>query len=368
MLTKRQYGIDLLRIMSMLMVLVLHILLRGGLLEKLEPFTTKYYAAWFAELICIGAVNCYAFISGYVSVEHKIKYYKIAVLWLQVAFYSVAITLFFAYVLNYKHSAQDIIDSFLPVTSKQYWYYTAYFALFFFSPFLNAMLNALNSRQMKILFITIFVIFSVIPTFKKVDLFNSSNGYSFIWLAMLYLIGGITKKLHSQNLKKKNLVFFLLLFIISVLTGLALRLYSLKHPDSKITQNYILNYSIVTNFISAYCLFLIAVNINITFKPVVNIIKFLSPLSFSVYLIHTNHWVWDNIMNKRFAHYTNFHALKFVAAVALTALSIYLICSVIDLVRLYLFKLLRIPQILAKLEENITYRLHKNEVKIPEKI
>ena len=368
MLAKRQYGIDLLRIISMLMVLVLHVLLKGGILDRLEPFSAKYYAAWFAEIVCIGAVNCYALISGFVSVERKFKYYKIALLWLQVVFYTVAITLIFAYVLNYEHTAQDIIDSFFPVTSKSYWYFTAYFALFFFCPFLNTMLNALNKRQLKILFATIFIIFSVIPTIKKIDLFNMANGYSFIWLMMLYLIGGITKKLQSHNFKRKNFVFLILLFFVSVIIGLAFKLYSAKNPDSAITQSYVIGYAFIPNFISAYCLFLISVNMDIKSKPIVSIIKFLSPLSFSVYLIHTNPWIWNEIMNKKFEHYTNLHAFRFVIAVALTVLAIYFICSSIDLIRYYLFKLLKLPQRLARLEENITNKLHKNEVKIPEEV
>ena len=73
---ERNLGIDLLRIISMLMIVVLHVLKKGGILENAEVNSAHYYVAWVLEALCIGAVNCYALISGYVGVNSKIKYHK----------------------------------------------------------------------------------------------------------------------------------------------------------------------------------------------------------------------------------------------------------------------------------------------------
>ena len=43
---ERNWGLDFLRILSMLMVVVLHLLGRGGVLANAEPFTANYWAAW----------------------------------------------------------------------------------------------------------------------------------------------------------------------------------------------------------------------------------------------------------------------------------------------------------------------------------
>jgi surface polysaccharide O-acyltransferase-like enzyme len=54
---KRNYGVDFLRIISMFMVVILHVLGHGGILKQAEPFTTKYWIAWLLEISCYCAVN-----------------------------------------------------------------------------------------------------------------------------------------------------------------------------------------------------------------------------------------------------------------------------------------------------------------------
>lgn len=56
---KRNYGLDLLRIISMCMVFTLHILGQGGILSAVTPYTVNYRVAWLLEICSFGAVNCY---------------------------------------------------------------------------------------------------------------------------------------------------------------------------------------------------------------------------------------------------------------------------------------------------------------------
>ena len=43
---ERNYGIDLLRIVSMMMVVLLHVLGQGGILDGSDPLTVKSETAW----------------------------------------------------------------------------------------------------------------------------------------------------------------------------------------------------------------------------------------------------------------------------------------------------------------------------------
>ena len=97
---ERNYGIDLLRILAMFMIVMLHVLGRGGILENATIFSAHYKIAWLLEVICYGAVNIYALISGYVGFRAKHKYVNIIMLWLQVIFYTVSITILFRNVWN----------------------------------------------------------------------------------------------------------------------------------------------------------------------------------------------------------------------------------------------------------------------------
>lgn len=89
---KRNSGIDLLRIISMLMIVVLHILAHGGLLgTKTELPGGRYEIVWFLETAAYCGVNCYALISGYVGVDREYRFTKIVPLHFQVLFYTIGI-------------------------------------------------------------------------------------------------------------------------------------------------------------------------------------------------------------------------------------------------------------------------------------
>ena len=92
---ERNYGIDFLRIISMFMIVILHILGNGGILASVQTGSVKYHLTWFMEIASYCAVNCYALISGYVGIYSKHKLSNIFYLWIQVIFYTLSITLLF---------------------------------------------------------------------------------------------------------------------------------------------------------------------------------------------------------------------------------------------------------------------------------
>ena len=91
MQTERNIGIDLLKIVSMLMIVTLHMLGHGGVLDDMPPMSRCYQVAWLIEIACYGAVNCYALASGFLTARCNIR--KLMELWLQVMFYSLMITI-----------------------------------------------------------------------------------------------------------------------------------------------------------------------------------------------------------------------------------------------------------------------------------
>lgn len=93
---RRNYGIDLLRMLAMWMVIILHILNKGGVLSAAAPLSAGYEAAKLLEAGAYCAVNCYGLISGYVGVQHRFQYSGAIALWLRVTFYTVSITAVFA--------------------------------------------------------------------------------------------------------------------------------------------------------------------------------------------------------------------------------------------------------------------------------
>ena len=129
---KRNYGIDFLRILSMLFVLLLHILKQGGILSSLDKLSLGYNLAWFIEVCAYCAVNCYALISGFIGYGSKHKYSNIINLYIQTAFYALLATGVFYVISPDEIGEKAFIKAILPFGFNLYWYFTAYFCMFFF--------------------------------------------------------------------------------------------------------------------------------------------------------------------------------------------------------------------------------------------
>lgn len=112
----RNYGIDFLRMISMIMIVMLHTLGHGGILRSVSFLSVHYQIAWLLEVIAFGAVNTYAMISGFVSVDSHFKISNILILWLQVLFYGILINTVFFFLLpesrihpaGYRHSFRSL--------------------------------------------------------------------------------------------------------------------------------------------------------------------------------------------------------------------------------------------------------------------
>lgn len=128
---ERNWGIDAMRILSMFMIVVSHVLYHGGILENVTVSSPQYYSAWFFQVFTYCAVNCYALISGFVGIHSKIRYSKLVKLWLQIVFYTLSITGMFTFLFPELISKISLVNAVFPVMRHQYWYMSAYFGMFF---------------------------------------------------------------------------------------------------------------------------------------------------------------------------------------------------------------------------------------------
>lgn len=109
--SSHNYGIDILRIISIVGVIVLHVLGHGGILASVES-PTSFSMAMAFETLAFPAVNCFVLISGYVGYRDDKLYPKlknIINLFFVVVFYSVLITLLFITTFS---SKRDLLASF----------------------------------------------------------------------------------------------------------------------------------------------------------------------------------------------------------------------------------------------------------------
>ncbi len=87
---KRNANMELLRMISMLMVVMLHGLGKSGLLVNLSiSGGANATIAWLLESLSLGAVNIFILISGYYLIDSKFKIGRLIELVAELLFYSV---------------------------------------------------------------------------------------------------------------------------------------------------------------------------------------------------------------------------------------------------------------------------------------
>lgn len=338
---KRNEGIELLRIISMIMILILHYLGHGGILDNLSANNFYYYIAWTLEGICFVAVNIYVLITGYFLCTSKANLKKIILLWLQIVFYSISIYFILCLFGFVSINFTNLLKAFTPITSTMYWFATVYICLYILSIFLNKFLKNLNKKEHLTLIIFLFIMFSFIPTISIYGAWlNFGNGYGIAWFIVLYVVAAFIRKYYkTKNISKKlviNYILFTLFIPISkfILVWLQSTILSgfISTETIKILEFKIYSYNSIFVFLSSVYLFLIFLNYKPRFFK--KIILTISPLTFAVYLIHENEflkgilWSYINPIN---------NIKYFFIHLPVTVLSIFVICIVIDFIRKRIF-------------------------------
>jgi surface polysaccharide O-acyltransferase-like enzyme len=137
---KRNYGVDLLRIISMINIINLHINLFSRQLS-LNYTSPKFYSIWRLEVFSFCAVDCFGLISGIVGYK-RYKFSNLIYIWIQLCFYSTSISLFL-FIKN-QINIKDLFLSLFPILIKRHWYINAYFSMYLLLPFINHGINSIK--------------------------------------------------------------------------------------------------------------------------------------------------------------------------------------------------------------------------------
>lgn len=324
MTPRRQSNIELLRIISMLMVLAVHI---DGASLGLPDLKGDFSALdgrsmWQlgVESLTIIGVNCFTLISGYFGIRLRLK--SMVSFLFQCVFYAVGIyTLFFIY-QPLKSSWNGWLESFLVLTHTGLWYIPAYFGLMLLSPFLNSATETLGKRRFFIL-LSAFIAFNVWCGWLWGGSFNPS-GYTLVQLIMVYLIGRYIR-LHTVEKKERRAVT--IMFLLYLATAACVFISSVLFLPKAFAYNSPLV------LVESIALFLAFRNMNINS----GFINYAAKSAFAVYLIHKAPVVFGGVMKPlviKIWHgcgLTSFSAF----AVALTV-AFYLLAMAIDPVRRFI--------------------------------
>ncbi len=281
MTTPRQSNLELLRIISMLMVVIVH--LDGAVLGLPEPMgctdnlSARDWWRLIVEAITIIGVNCFTLISGYFGIRARLSgFLKFT---FQCLFYAVAVYSIMA-ILGYADwSWTTWAEQWLIFSHTDLWYIPAYMGLYILSPFLNAGVESLSRKQFSII-LAGFITFNIWLGWIWGKPFNPT-GYTIIQLIMVYLIGRYIA-VHCKSLitrpstKWTSLTVYVVATIFIIVTSLYLR------------SGIAFAYNSPAVLLSSVAFFMLFAS----FRFQSTYINFMANSAFAVYLIHKNPFVW----------------------------------------------------------------------------
>ena len=348
---ERNYGIDFLRIICMLAMIIQHLLGHGWVMQQLNPQAWKYSLGSGLEAFSLFGISCFALISGYVGIQTRYRYTTLALQWMKVFLYSVSITLVLSFVTGNGLSANAITTALFPTFKNQYWYFSSYAGCFLLAPLLNMALRQMNKKQATVLVAGLVAAFSIASTLSRTDALYVSHGKNTLWLIILYVIGGylyqfdVMKSMSTAKLALLTLCSAVLAVgnsgwirkLCILLTGKAAGYNLFRYNNSP------------TTLLLAVMMLLLFSRLKITRGK--KLIAIFAPLNFSVYLIHDHPHFRQAFISKYSYILAEAPTFAFVPAVILAAVLVYLFCAAIDAIRERVFRRLGVKQKLLALEE-----------------
>ena len=298
---ERQSNIELLRIISMCLIIYHHFSLNLGIIEGYDISKTMIFGILGGIGGKIGVV-CYVLTTGYFSVEKDFNVKRVFKLWLQIFCYYVGFMLFFRITGTEKLNNVDTIKTFFPFAYNQYWFMTAYLYLMVLTPFINKLLNVLKQQDYKKMIVVLTIFLVIIPTiFYTSGMIGSTlTPIGVILFVYLYIIGGYIKLYglkFFENKKAKNMFLIVLGYVIItclVLIGKKLEQYNVFW--NKIFEYYRELNSIFI-LIPSISLFYIFKEIDIGCNKIIN---YFASISLGVYLFHESNFMryrlWHEIL------------------------------------------------------------------------
>lgn len=356
---KRDSNIELLRIISMLLILAHHFSVHGGFNILKTSFTINRLWIQFLQFGGKIGVNIFVIISGYFLITSKgIKISKILKLWLQLFFYSVSIYTLFVLTGVEVVSIKGIIKNVLPVIFTKWWFASTYFVLYLLSPYINKLLNSFSKREYHRFLALLTFFWCIIPTFTT----NSFQSNPLIWFIYLYSLAGYMRLYGLLNTVKTG-TCLLASFVVSLLTYLSavvFDLLGLKISAFSEHATYFFEMQKLPILIISVLLFLGFSKLNIGSIKLINIV---SSATFGVYLIHDNAYVREFLWQTLFKNASYAYSDMLIPYSMLVIIIVYLTCTVIELIRIYF-----IEKSYMSMVNNISEKIEMSIDKFAEKI
>lgn len=329
---ERATNLDLLRILSMFLIILLHSIDHSGVLEAADVGgMAMFLYVRFAYQMTQICVNLFVMISGYFLVTQKFRLKKLITLWLEIVLYSFLIKLVFMLAGESAFSMASLVSCLVPVFTGRYWFITIYVGLYILFPFLNLGIRAMNKRQMTVCNIVLFLLFSVwISVYPSFAGMNSGRGWGLPWFIVLYFAGAWFRLYYAPTGAWR---FKLALW--PLLSAVVLIVLCVGQRHSGAIRTIALNwfkYDSVPAYAATLCVFAAFLNMEVKDPSSGQWIAKVSASTLGIYLIHAHAdlspWLWETLDLPRHMGSAAFPVIQ----IGLVA-AIFVVCAVIDMAR-----------------------------------
>ncbi len=276
--SKTRFGnIDLLRFIAMWGVLTVHYVGWGGAANNTTTSDFNFYIAAFLGIVSQVSVNIFYLISGYFLQFNKdFRWKKAIAFYGKVLFYSIiipAILLLCGYIALEK----NLIKSFFPIFTNQYWFASIYLFLMLLLPFLNILFANCTDKQLNIFIIVVFLFDCLQPMFFHNAI--GENGYGIVHAVFMITLGYWIKRTNFSLSKIK--AFLIAVASIGVGAGINLGWLLVTGDRNRIITDYNSPFIVIASCM----IFIFFLSMKSEGK---GIFSRLAPNVFAVYLINDN--------------------------------------------------------------------------------
>lgn len=326
---RRECGLDIARLASMFMVVLLHNLGRGGVLDWSLATRGELIYVYLNNAASV-AVNVFAIISGYLAVGRKTKWRKVLGLWGTAVFWSASTAL-----VGLAGGAEPgpwFYRAFFPVLTSRYWYLSSYLVMQLLLPFVCEGIERLEPRRIGRLSVLLVLACSVLGSIRYENRagIGINNGYSAMWLIALWILGAAIK-LNSDKVGaavRSPVLVGVVLAIPGALTFLEVRGLAVG-----IEPHRWIAYVSPLLVVDSVCVFLLCQRISGLPKLVERTLAVLSGSAFGVYLIDTSSWVYDVWLPGRFGWIGGLTTLRGLPVLLGVSLLMYLAFLLLETMR-----------------------------------
>lgn len=354
----------------MLMIVIWHFYFHGimhGLLG--QPVYTvgtalgiaNYVLTTYLSIFCSVCVNGYILISGYFLVNKTFKLERILKLWIQTFFYAFILAVVVHFVFPEIAGIKDILKTFTPIRSREYWFVTMYMGLMMLSPFLAKAAHALTQPQYKIL---LFVLGILNLTFffnlPYGDIYGGSM--SLLWFVFLFLVAGYIRLYDIHFGKEKYGHYFW--YISLLIFGFVLMRTIFKAQYHHVSLSYSSSAYNGFAFFLTIALFMWFKNHTFGDTVLVRFLMKIAPYTFGVYLIHDNSFIRTILWYKNIDIDIYLGSIWLLPMMLSVSIGVFLACIIIDFLRSEIFHYFKIDILIT----HISFMIDKGYLKLKDQI